>query len=77
MSSLQPSARWVGVSVAYLREVPQPGFGRTKPTREFDVFGSFCSVRGEAADVEFVGTAEEGPGVRLWTKHSRKSSPAK
>ena len=26
----------------------------------------------EAAGVEFVGTAEEGPGVRLWRKRSRK-----
>jgi len=26
----------------------------------------------EAAGVEFVGTAEEGPGVRLWPKRSQK-----
>jgi len=26
----------------------------------------------EAAGVEFVGTAEDGPGVRLWRKRSRK-----
>lgn len=27
----------------------------------------------EAAGVEFVGTPEEGPGVRLWSKRPRQS----
>ena len=31
----------------------------------------------EAAGVEFVGSAEDGPGVRLWPKQARKLRSAK
>ena len=31
----------------------------------------------EAAGVEFVGTAEEGPGVRLWAPKARDGRPSR